>query len=52
MVAYARVRAKSWLSILWPDMAKSSQPEEITDKQSEQNKRFLELTKKGGMWFS
>ncbi len=50
MVTYARAITRSWLSMLWPDAFNKS--EELIDKQSKQNKRFLELTKNGGMWLS
>ncbi len=52
MVAYARARTRSWLSMLWPDTFQQKKSEELIDKQSKQNKRFLELTKNGGMWLS
>jgi len=60
MVAYARARTRSWISILWPetvetiksettDLAKSK---ELIEKHQEQRKNFLEASKNGGMWFS
>ena len=52
MVAYARARTRSWLSMLWSDPVDQEKSRELIDKQSKQNKRFLELSKNGGMWFS
>ena len=60
MVSFARARTKSWLSRLWPVSVQSFKSETIElnerkiliEKQSRQNKRFLELSKNGGMWFS
>ncbi len=52
MVAYARARTRSWLSMLWPDIINLDKSEALIDKQSKQNKRFLEQAKNGGIWFS
>ena len=61
MIAYARARTKSWISILWPD--ETVQPiksdashlvksKELAEKHEEQRKNFIEGSKNGGMWFS
>ena len=60
MVSFARARTRSWLSKLWPQIVQHLKNEtgeldnskEIIDKQHEQNKCFLEVSKNGGMWFS
>ena len=52
MVAYARAITRSWLSMLWSDTLDEEKSRELFDKHSKQNKRFLELSKNGGMWFS
>ena len=60
MVSFARARTRSWLSRLWPvtaqqinnDTAQHDEPKDLIGKQQEQNKRFLESSKNGGMWFS
>ncbi len=60
MVAYARARTRSWLSVLWPetdqpiksdadDLAKSK---ELVEQHEEQRKNFIEVSKNGGLWFS
>tara|TARA_Y100001968_G_C19138190_1_gene610134 strand:+ start:372 stop:554 length:183 start_codon:yes stop_codon:yes gene_type:complete len=60
MVAFARARTKSWISRLWPmaigsnskEKIEYKQSQEVIDKHKEQNKRFLELNKNGGIWLS
>ncbi len=52
MTAYARARTNSWLAMLWPETFKKDKSEEDITRQSIQNKRFLEMAKNGGMWFS
>ena len=57
MVAYARARTRSWISILWPETVKSdttdlAKSKELAEKHQEQRKNFLEASKNGGMWFS
>jgi len=60
MVSFARARTKSWLSRLWPMPVQSFKRETINmdettlliEQHSRQNKRFIELSKNGGMWFS
>ena len=60
MVAYARARTRSWISILWPETVQSIKSEtndlakskELVEKHQEQRKNFLEASKNGGMWFS
>tara|TARA_B100001250_G_scaffold345386_1_gene314784 strand:+ start:269 stop:451 length:183 start_codon:yes stop_codon:yes gene_type:complete len=60
MVAFARARTKSWLSRLWSmpiqqittNKVPLEKSMELLDRQAEQNKRFLEMTKQGGIWFS
>ena len=60
MVSFARARTKSWLFRLWPMPVQAIKTKtiqlddvnELFDKQTRQNKRFLELSKNGGMWFS
>tara|TARA_Y100001968_G_C19059862_1_gene573253 strand:+ start:97 stop:279 length:183 start_codon:yes stop_codon:yes gene_type:complete len=60
MVSFARARSRSWLSRLWPVAVQSIENEkdefdyskELTEKQDEQNKYFLDASKNGGMWFS
>ena len=60
MVSFARARTKSWLSRLWHMPVQSFNSEKIhgyesnviIEKQLKQNKRFLELSKNGGIWFS
>ena len=60
MVSFARARAKSWLTRLWPVTVKTNKNEtaemdmskELIEKQQEQNKCFLEASKSGGIWFS
>ncbi len=61
MVAYARARAKSWLSLLWPEATQppiksetnsSSKSQKLIEQHNEQRKNFLEISKNGGMWFS
>ena len=58
MVSFARARTRAWLSILRPEsiqpinneMIELENSKEISQKQAEQNKRFLEVSKNGGMW--
>ena len=60
MVSFARARAKSWLTRLWPVTVKTNKNEtaemdmskELIEKQREQNKFFLEASENGGMWLS
>ena len=60
MVSFARARAKSWLTRLWPVKVKTNRNKtadmnmsrELIENQKEQNKYFLEASKNGGMWFS
>tara|TARA_Y100001968_G_C18974556_1_gene533873 strand:- start:67 stop:249 length:183 start_codon:yes stop_codon:yes gene_type:complete len=60
MIAFARARTKSLLCLLWPETIQSSHSQAINlgksksliDKHNEQKKRFLELTRNGGIWFS
>ena len=60
MVSFARARTKSWLYRLWPASVQSfksktillDEDNELIEKQDVHNKRFLELSKNGGMWFS
>ena len=60
MVSFARARAKSWLTRLWPVKVKTNRNEtaeinmskELIENQQDQNKSFLEASKDGGMWFS
>ena len=60
MVAYARARTRSWISILWPETVQSNKSDttdlakskELAEKHQEQRKNFLEASKNGGMWFS
>ena len=60
MVSFARARAKSWLTRLWPVTVKTNKNEtaemdmskELIEKQREQNKCFLEASENGGMWLS
>tara|TARA_B100001250_G_C19032400_1_gene458062 strand:- start:154 stop:336 length:183 start_codon:yes stop_codon:yes gene_type:complete len=60
MVSFARARTKSLLSRLWPMTAKPLNNQKLELHKSknlievikEQNKRFLEVSKNGGVWFS
>ena len=52
MDTYARARTRSWISILWPHIVDQDKSEELIGKHSKQNKRFLEQTRNGGIWFS
>ncbi len=58
MVAYARARAKSWLSLLWTDpsikheTADLDNLKELEKNHKDQKKNFLKAIKNGGMWFS
>ena len=60
MVSFARARARSWISRLWPVTVQPTKHEtvamdmskELIEKQQKQNKYFLEASKNGGMWFS
>ena len=60
MVSFARARAKSWLTRLWPVTVKNNKNEtaemdmskELIEKQQEQNKCFFEASENGGMWLS
>ena len=60
MVSFARARAKSWLTRLWPVTVKTNKNEtaemdmskKLIEKQLEQNKCFFEASENGGMWLS
>ncbi len=60
MIAFARAIAKSWVARLTPqedqygniEVIASRKSRNLISKQIEQNKRFIEVTKNGGMWFS
>ena len=60
MVSFARARTKSLLSRLWPmkvllltnNVAEWGKSKELIIKQNEQDKRFIEASKNGGIWFS
>ncbi len=60
MVSFARARTKSWISRLWPISVQSfesktiqlDEAKELMEKQTRQNRRLLDLSKNGGMWFS
>ena len=60
MIAYARARTRSWISILWPEAVQSiksdttdlAKSKELVETHQEQRKNFLEASKNGGMWFS
>ena len=60
MVSFARARTRSLLSRLWPVSTKNlnNQKNELEKSKyliediDKQNKRFLEASKNGGMWFS
>ena len=60
MVAYARARTRSWLSMLWPETDKTitnkatelAKYKELSEKHEEQRKSFLESIKNGGVLFS
>ncbi len=60
MVSFARARARSWISRLWPVTVQPikdvtvaiNMSKELIEKQQEQNKCFLDTSKNGGMWFS
>ncbi len=56
MVAYARARTRSWLSILWPETDQPINNATVDldnhEEQLKRNKHFLEVSKNGGMWFS
>ena len=60
MVSFARARTKSLLSRLWPmkfllltnNVTKWEKSKELIIKQNEQDKRFIEASKNGGIWFS
>ena len=60
MVSFARARTRSLLSRLWPmtvqpisnKKAEIEKYKELIEQQQEQNKRFFEANKNGGMWFS
>ena len=60
MVSFARARTRSWLSRLWPvkvEQVKNerdtlSKSKKLVEEQQELNKRFLEASRTGGMWFS
>ena len=60
MVAYARARTRSWISILWPETVKPikrdttdlAKSKELVERHQEQRRNFLEASKNGGMWFS
>jgi hypothetical protein len=60
MVSFARARTRSLLSKLWPMTEKPLNSQKLELYKSEnliedieqQNKRFLEASKNGGIWFS
>ena len=60
MVSFARARTTSWLSRLWPMSVHSfksktfqlEEENELNEKHSRQNRRFLQSSENGGMWFS
>ena len=60
MVSFARARARSWISRLWPlkiqnlekEKVLFSNSKELIEIQQEQKRCFLEASKNGGMWFS
>ena len=60
MVSFARARTRSLLSRLWPVTEKNlnnqsvelHKSKKLIEDIAEQNKRFLEASKNGGMWFS
>tara|TARA_Y100001968_G_C19398828_1_gene739880 strand:+ start:453 stop:635 length:183 start_codon:yes stop_codon:yes gene_type:complete len=60
MVTFARARTKSFLAMLWPIQVQSNnentddigRSNELLKKHAEQKRRFLEVSKNGGMWFS
>ena len=60
MVSFARARTKSLLSRLWPmkvllltnNVTELEKSKELILKQNEQDKRFIEASKNGGIWFS
>ena len=59
MAAFARARTKSWLNNLWPERTQPFKnkeeylhSKELDVSHVEQNKRFLQSIKNGGIWFS
>lgn len=60
MAAFARARTRSLLSMLWPVRIQTinsetdclDKPKDLFTKHAEEKKRFLEVSKNGGMWFS
>ena len=60
MVSFARARTKSLLSRLWPmkvllltnNVNELENSKELIMKQNEQDKRFIEASMNGGIWFS
>ena len=60
MVSFARARTKSFFSSLWPmkvllltnNVTELEKSKELIIKQNEQDKRFIEASKNGGIWFS
>ena len=60
MVSFSRARTKSLLSRLWPmklllltnNVTELEKSKELIIKQNEQDKRFIEASKNGGIWFS
>ena len=60
MVSFARARTKSLLSRLWAmkvplltnNLTELEKSKELIIKQNEQDKRFIEASKNGGIWFS
>ena len=60
MVSFARARTKSLLSRLWPmkvllltnNVTEWERSKELNIKQNKQDKRFIEASKNGGIWFS
>ena len=60
MVSFARARAKSWLTRVWPASFKTNRnksaemdtSKELIKSLQQQNKCFFEASKNGGIWFS
>tara|TARA_Y100001968_G_scaffold247041_1_gene231437 strand:- start:1606 stop:1788 length:183 start_codon:yes stop_codon:yes gene_type:complete len=60
MIAFARARTRSLLSMLWPLTVKAINTDKVSldkytgliKKHEKEKNRFLEVTKNGGIWFS
>tara|TARA_Y100001968_G_C18835586_1_gene471147 strand:- start:66 stop:248 length:183 start_codon:yes stop_codon:yes gene_type:complete len=60
MVSFARAKTRSLLSRLWPveeknlnnHQTESQKSKKVLEDVVQQNKRFFEASKNGGMWFS